>query len=198
MMASFKPKFLNPYWWQFQWRYWRGQTPWDTQMTPPEVMAFLETTPPGKALDLGCGTGTNAITMARSGWQVTGVDFIPSAIRRARRKAAAAGLTIDFIQASVTELDRLGDPFDFILDIGCLFGLNQPDRQQYAAHLVRLTKPGTWYMLYAWLPRIYKGKPRGITERTIDHLLGTSFTKIRVRVGEENNAPSAWYWYQRQ
>lgn len=69
-------------------RYWRRQTPWDTQVTPPEVMEFIARTPPGKAVDLGCGTGTNAITLARHGWRVTGVDFVPKAILAARAKAA--------------------------------------------------------------------------------------------------------------
>ena len=72
--------------WKFHWRYWRRQTPWDTQVTPPEVMEFIARTPPGKALDLGCGTGTNAIALARHGWRVTGVDFIPKAILAARGK----------------------------------------------------------------------------------------------------------------
>ena len=69
--------------WKFEWRYWRGTTPWDTNITPPEVKEFIAAAPPGKALDLGCGTGTNAITLAQHGWQATGVDFAPKAIRTA-------------------------------------------------------------------------------------------------------------------
>ncbi|MCK7512216.1 MAG: methyltransferase domain-containing protein [Desulfobacterales bacterium] len=70
--------------WRFEWRYWRGNTPWDTNITPPEVMEFIAETPPGRALDLGCGTGTNAIALARHGWQATGVDFAPKAVHKAR------------------------------------------------------------------------------------------------------------------
>jgi SAM-dependent methyltransferase len=189
---------LNPYWWQFQWRYWRGRTPWDTQVTPPEVMDFIQTAPPGKALDLGCGTGTNAITLARRGWQVTGVDFIPKAIRVARRKTAAAGLNIEFIQTSVTDLKMLTGPFSYILDIGCLFGLSVEDRRKYAINLSRLMDRQGWYMLYAWYPRLFKGRRMGITPEEIAGLLGDAYVKIKIKEGEENNAPTAWYWYQRK
>jgi len=195
-MPSFITRFLNPYWWRFQWRYWRGRTPWDTQETPPEVMAFLQTAQPGRALDLGCGTGTNAITLTRHGWQVTGVDFIPKAIREGRRKAAAGGLNIDFILTSVTDLEMLTGPFSYILDIGCLFGLNMADRSRYAANLFRLMDHQGWYMLYAWHPRLYKGQRMGITAQEVDELLGDAFVKIRMQEGQENGSPSAWYWYQ--
>lgn len=114
---------LLPNRWKFQWRYWRRQTPWDTQVTPPEVMDFIARTPPGKALDLGCGTGTNAITLSRAGWRVTGVDFIPKAILAARAKAARSGFAIDFLVASVTDLSALSGPFDYALNIGCLHAL---------------------------------------------------------------------------
>ena len=53
--------------WMFQQRYWQGNTPWDTEVTPPEVLSFLESAQPGRALDLGCGTGTNSIVMAQRG-----------------------------------------------------------------------------------------------------------------------------------
>ncbi|HZD55845.1 MAG TPA: class I SAM-dependent methyltransferase, partial [Anaerolineales bacterium] len=56
------------------------EPPWDTGISPPELLAFIESHPAGQALDLGCGTGTNVITLARNGWQVTGVDFAPRAI----------------------------------------------------------------------------------------------------------------------
>jgi len=183
--------------WKFRWRYWRRETPWDTQVTPPEVMEFLSRIPPGTALDLGCGTGTNAITLARHGWRVTGVDFIPKAIATARAKAARSGFAIDFLVASVTDLSALTGPFDYVLDIGCLHSLEVEDRQRYVATLSRLLRPQAWYMLYAWLPRPSGGGVVGISAEEIDSLLRADFSKVRVEIGEESGYPSAWYWFQR-
>jgi len=59
---------------------------WDTGTSPPELLSFIESHTPGKALDIGCGTGTNAITLAKSGWQVTGVDYVARAIRLAKKR----------------------------------------------------------------------------------------------------------------
>jgi 2-polyprenyl-3-methyl-5-hydroxy-6-metoxy-1,4-benzoquinol methylase len=74
--------------WFFELRYLFRRTPWDTGITPPEVVAFLDRTPPGRALDLGGGTGTNAVEMARRGWEVTAIDFSSRAVLAARRRAA--------------------------------------------------------------------------------------------------------------
>ena len=75
---------------------------WDTGITPPELLALLETLEPGTALDLGCGTGTNAIELASRGWFVTGVDFSSLAIDNARRKAGwVSGVT--FVEGDVSE-----------------------------------------------------------------------------------------------
>ena len=189
---------MNPSLWRFQCSYWRGQTPWDTQMTPPEVMEFIAQAPPGKALDLGCGTGTNAITLARHGWQVTGVDFVPRAIRTARRKAAEAGLKIEFHTADVTDLSMLTGGYDYVLDIGCLFTLGEKERVRYAEALARLLRPQGWYMLYAWLPRPWKGGGWGISAEEVESLLQADFTKMRMVMGEEKGHPSAWYWFQRR
>lgn len=183
--------------WGFEVRYWRRLTPWDTQVTPPEVMEFIAGSPPGKALDLGCGTGTNAVTLARRGWEVTGVDFAPKAIRIARRKAATAGLTISFHAADVTDQSMLTGPYDYVLDIGCLFVLKERERLKYAAELTRLTRAGAWYMLYAWLPRPWKGGTWGVSTEEVDSLIGGPFSKKRQVIGEEKGHPSAWYWYQK-
>jgi 2-polyprenyl-3-methyl-5-hydroxy-6-metoxy-1,4-benzoquinol methylase len=184
--------------WRFEWRYWRGTTPWDTNITPPEVMEFITAAPPGKALDLGCGTGTNAITLARHGWQSTGVDFAPKAIRAARRKAKQAGFNIDFHCADVSDLGMLDGPYDYVLDIGCLFTLNEDQRIRYARELVRLLRPQGDYMLYAWLPRPWKGGVRGISAEAVESLLNNHFIRTRLVIGEEKGHPSAWYWYQRR
>ncbi len=182
----------------FQWRYFRGKTPWDTNITPPEVMEFIGKTSPGRALDLGCGTGTNAVTLASHGWKVTGVDFVPKAIRDARRKAAKAGLEIDFHVADVSDLSMLAGPYDYALDIGCLFTLKEKNRINYARHLARLVRPKGMFMLYAWLPRPWKGKTRGISPENVDALLQSAFSKSRSVIGEESGYPSGWYWFQRK
>jgi 2-polyprenyl-3-methyl-5-hydroxy-6-metoxy-1,4-benzoquinol methylase len=182
---------------RFQWRYWRGHTPWDTNITPPEVLEFIERTPPGNALDLGCGTGTNAITLARHGWRVTGIDFVPSAIRSARTKAAACKLEIDFYQASVTDSRFFAGTYDYVLDIGCLFTLNAEDRLKYAQNIDRCLRPKAWFMLYAWLPRRWKKRMMGIGVQEVRHLFTPFLNESRIVVGEEKGHPSAWYWFQR-
>ena len=69
-----------------------GTPPWDTGKSPPELYSFIHKNPPGRALDLGCGTGTNIITLAKNNWDVTGVDYIPKAIHSARKKAVQTGV----------------------------------------------------------------------------------------------------------
>jgi len=71
--------------------YLNGRPPWDTGVTPPELVALVEEHdgPPGRVLELGCGTGTNAVYLARHGWDVTAVDLIDRAVEQAREKAEA-------------------------------------------------------------------------------------------------------------
>ena len=189
---------LDPEWWRFEWRYWRGKTPWDTQITPPEVMDFLHNAAPGHALDLGCGTGTNAITLAQNGWKVTGVDFSPKAIAAARKKAAHKQLDIKFYLGDVAELGGFAGPFDYALDIGCLFSLKPEDRQKYANGLIRLLSPGACYMLYAWLPQIWRGRRRGISVEEVHRLFLPAFGLDNMIVGHDGGGDSAWYWFTRQ
>ncbi len=190
-------EFMRRSRWGFEWRYLRGRTPWDTNITPPEVMEFISQNPAGRALDLGCGTGTNAISLARVGWEVTGVDFSSKAIRKAREKARLAGLQVKFIQADVTDLWMLQEPYDYVLDIGCLFVLSEHSRARYARELARLTKSGAWYMLYAWLPRQWRGGTWGISPQEVEALLGPFLKEVRKVLGEERGFPTAWYWFQR-
>ena len=73
--------------------YLTGNTPWDTGVTPPEVIRLVQSGElmPGRAVDLGCGTGLNAIYLVRHGWEVTGVDGAAAAIRRARGGGSRGG-----------------------------------------------------------------------------------------------------------
>jgi ubiquinone/menaquinone biosynthesis C-methylase UbiE len=183
----------------FDLQYLLGRAPWDTEVTPPEVMALLEDEnwPPGRILDLGCGTGTTAIAMARRGWEAVGVDFSPLAIRRARRKARRVGVDCRFYQADVTDLTFLVERFDLALDIGCLHSVPVEGWVLYAAELARLVRMGGLYLLYAFTPR-KQSAARGIAAAEVRRLFEPAFSVVRQKDGKDPNGPqSAWYWLRR-
>jgi cyclopropane fatty-acyl-phospholipid synthase-like methyltransferase len=149
----------------FNFSYFR-KPPWDTGISPPELLEFISSHPPGKALDLGCGTGTNAVTLAKAGWQVTGVDFARRAIQVARRKIRQAGVNVDLRVGDVTRLDDLRGPFDLILDIGCYHGLATQGKQTYRENIQRLLAPAGYYLLYAFFRPPAENRP-GLLEEDI-------------------------------
>lgn len=189
--------------------YWRGQPPWDTGISPPELVAAVEgkrgegALPPGRALDIGCGTGTNSLYLARHGWDVTGVDFVAAAIERARRKVRAAEKlpgSVRFLRGDATclgEMD-LGQPFSLLLDLGCLHGIPVEERAGYARGVARWAAPGALYLLYAFGPRLMGGRRMGLMPDEVRALFAGSFTVERMEQGRDPGGnPSAWYWLRR-
>jgi 2-polyprenyl-3-methyl-5-hydroxy-6-metoxy-1,4-benzoquinol methylase len=147
----------------FELRYLRRRAPWDTGISPPELQAHLDRVHPGQALDLGCGTGTNAITMAKRGWKVTAVDISIVAIRTGKRKAASQGLAIDFRRGNILELDLGPSAFDLILDIGCFHSLPSGLRKSYADNLSRWISSQGTILLYTWMgpdPNLRRDLPK--------------------------------------
>lgn len=190
----------------FSLRYLSGRPPWDTNVTPPELVALIEGEglPVGRALELGCGTGTNAIYLARHGWQVTALDFVPRAIRQARRKARRAGVraVIRFRVADVSRLEGLDLPaFDFALDIGCLHTLTPEQRGSYAAGLSAVMRPGAAYLLYALFPREGSIGAMGVAPDDVRALFEPRFRVLDVEQGVdsagEGERHSAWYRLER-
>ncbi len=179
---------------EFERRYLIGRTPWDTGITPPEVMAFLQTRPPGRALDIGCGTGTNALTLARLGWTVTGVDFSQLALSRARRKARAAGLSIDFRRVDASRFDGLEGPFDFGLDIGCFHSLTPAGRSGYAANLPGLLAPRAALILFSFLAE--PGEEGWPTRAEIESTFRVGFHLTHIDLGETSGRPSAYFTWE--
>jgi cyclopropane fatty-acyl-phospholipid synthase-like methyltransferase len=184
----------------FDLQYLLGRIPWDTGITPSEVVALVEggSLSPGRALDLGCGTGTNCMYLAHHGWETVGVDFSAVAIRRARRKARRAGVDCEFYHADVTDLSFLRPSFALALDIGCLQGIPQERWERYAHGLMRLVQPGGVYMLYAFTSRPERSAPRGMSPEEVRHLFAPAFTVERQEGGDDPTGPqSAWYWLHR-
>jgi 2-polyprenyl-3-methyl-5-hydroxy-6-metoxy-1,4-benzoquinol methylase len=170
--------------------------PWDTGISPPELIAFIDSHPPGRALDLGCGTGTNAITLAQHGWQVTGVDFVGRAIRLARRKAKQAGVKVDFHADDVTRLRGVTGPFDLILDIGCLHSLTVQKKAMYIKNLLRLLAPSGTFLLYAFVTPNDESQGSGLTPSDLSLLASCLCLRQRVDGTDRGERHSAWFTYQ--
>ncbi len=164
--------------------------PWDSGVTPPELLSFLEDRSPGRAIDLGCGTGTNVITLASYGWRATGVDFIPAAIQQARRKARQAGVTADFVVEDVTRLDRFGGPYELVLDIGCFHSLSEKEKIAYIRQVDRLLAPGGIWFLYGFLTEF---SAPGIFPSDIDSIRGL-FRMISYKDGFDHGKRASAYF----
>lgn len=192
--------------WAFTVMYLRGMTPWDTGISPPELVEAVEgpnALPPGRALDLGCGTGTNSLYLARHGWQVTGIDFAAPAIARATAKLQRAGDmrgTARFLRGDVSALGTLGlgEPFNLLLDLGCFHGLPLERREDYAAGVARYATRGALYLLYGFLPADAQARPHGVSPDDVRALFAPAFTVERVVESSDPRMRSAaWYWLRR-
>lgn len=151
-----------------------GLTPWDNDRVPPNLAALVEgprALPAGRALDLGCGTGTHVIYLARHGWQAAGVDFTARALAAARAKAAAAGVAPTFLHGDVSRLDALdlGQGYTLLLDFGCFHGLSDDERDRYVAGVNTVAAPDALMLIFAFRPGRRGPGPRGVSSEEIAH-----------------------------
>lgn len=184
-----------------------GEVPWDDDLPPPEVIDLAEALPPGRALDLGCGYGRSSIYLARHGWRVDGVDFVPQAIDGARRRAAEAGLgdKTTFHVAAATALSFLSGPYDLALDIGCMHSFDTQELKAYRDELARLLRLSGTYLLFAHLGEAESTEEaaRWVSDQTIRALFADAFELLEVDYGTTQVADkppwnSAWYRLRRR
>lgn len=182
----------------FQLWYFR-RPPWDTCVSPPELLEFIESHPAGRAIDLGCGTGTNVITLARAGWRVTGVDYAPRAIALARRKLKQAGIPADVQVNDVTQLKRISGPFDLAFDLGCYHGISQDGRAGYLQQLDRILAPGGFWLMYGFFRTEADEHLNGLTDAEITRI-SSRLTVLSRREGIDDNRhrASAWFLFQKK
>jgi SAM-dependent methyltransferase len=135
--------------WDRQYR--RGRPVWDTDQPASELVRTVEVEhiAPCRTLELGCGTGTNAVWLARRGFAVTAIDLSPVALLRARDRAARANVAVRFLLGDLREMRPRGGPYDFVLDCGCFGAVQLGDTPAYLEALRRLTRPGSLCLILA-------------------------------------------------
>jgi ubiquinone/menaquinone biosynthesis C-methylase UbiE len=134
------------------------------------------------------------ITLAKNGWQVTGVDFVSRAIQIAKRKIQQAGVHANVFQGDVTQLKLPDRSIDLALDIGCYHNLNTSSKQAYEQNLSRFLSPDGYFLLYA-----FTASPDGTTGITHADLsrLNTFLVMEFRQDGQDRSRPSAWFKFRR-
>jgi cyclopropane fatty-acyl-phospholipid synthase-like methyltransferase len=132
-------------------RYAENNAPWDTGQPSSELRRILQQheIPRGRVLELGCGTGTNAVFLAQQGFEVTAVDISALAIERARVKAAEAGVNVTLATADLIELPDLGPAFPFVFDRGVYHTVRREALDGFLETLARVSAPGGMYLTLA-------------------------------------------------
>lgn len=181
-----------------------GQLPWDTGEPEPLLVEFVKSgeVAPCPTLEVGTGTGTNAIWMAERGFDVLGVDVAPLAIEKAQGKIEGRDLRCRFAAADFLAAAPSVGPFQFVFDRGCFHVFDEPDeRQRFAAHVAEALAPGgLWLSLIGSTegPAREVGPPRRST-REVTVAIEPALEIVELRSTEfRDHYAKAWFCLSRK
>jgi SAM-dependent methyltransferase len=162
----------------FEAAYQNGVPPWDIgRPQPPIVRLAEEGVIAGDAIDIGCGTGENALYLASRGIIVVGVDAAPTAIARAGEKARQRSSAATFLVADALALETLERTFDVGIDCGLFHTFSDADRVRFERSIQRILRPGATYVLLCFSEN-QPGDfgPRRVTQAEIRATFATGWT----------------------
>jgi methyl halide transferase len=182
MSQPSRPKYVTPADWDTVYR--SGTPPWDVGKPHAELVRVLDEYKlhPQTVLEIGCGTGADAILLARHRFEVTAIDCSPIAIERARLRAERQDALIHFVLADIFDFVRTAGQFDMVYDSGVYHALRQVNLDRYLDVLWRVTRPGSYYLCMAGAPNetAEEGPPQ-VTEDEIHNELGRLFEFVHLR-----------------
>lgn len=187
-------------------RYVTSDTPWDSGLPSESLIELLSSKliKPCRVLELGCGTGTNAIYLTKAGFEVTAVDLSELAIKQAKEKAEREGVSIKFLQNDVTDLPDLGAPFPFVFDRGTYHIVRNINLKGFQKTLERYVASGGYYLVLAGSTNEpgpeEKGPPRVTPQDLCAELEFECFDLVSleethfhgVKIGGQVFTPMAW------
>jgi len=135
----------------FEERYKAGDKPWDNDKPDSNLINLLakQRLNAKKVLDVGCGTGHNCIWLAKNGFEATGADISPTAIKMAEENAKKQNVNVNFVENDFLKNRVPGYPFDFIYDSGCFhsFDIGEPMAAFAENVALNLSEKGKWFSI---------------------------------------------------
>lgn len=183
MTESSKPIYITPEEWEAAYR--KGTPPWDAGKPHAELVRVLEEyhLRPQTVLEIGCGTGADAMVLARRRFELTVVDCSPIAIERARLRAEEADVMLRFVHDDIFDFAQTSGTFDLVYEAGVYHALRRKWLDRYLDMLWRVTQPGSYYFCLAGAPsteNVEEGPPQ-VTEDEIRNELGRLFEVVHLR-----------------
>ncbi|MBI4569278.1 MAG: class I SAM-dependent methyltransferase [Planctomycetes bacterium] len=171
-----------------------GRLPWHSGAAEPGLFDLVrnEIVSRCRALDVGCGQGTEAVFLALAGFEVTGVDISRQALSRAAKLARLLGAKVRLRRADALRLPFRAGAFGFANDRGCFHHVAPPDRARYAAEVARVLRPGGQLFLRAFSDRADPTRgPLCLTAKEIRAALAPHFdiASLRRYEGMGNGGP---------
>lgn len=164
--------------------YREGTPSWETGEPAAELIRLVreKTIRPCRTLELGCGTGANAIYLAKSGFEMTAVDSSPTALERARVRAEREDALLRLVFADAFEFGQTAGQFDLVFDIGLYHFIRHTDLERYLDLLWRTTRPGSHYLtIAARKTDSLPGSPPPVPQKQMHRELGRLFEVVEVR-----------------
>jgi cyclopropane fatty-acyl-phospholipid synthase-like methyltransferase len=186
-----------------------GRAPWDIGK-PQSVLQVAADKVAGSILDVGCGTGENALFFAGKGHAVTGIDFLGGPIAEAKTKAVERGLSATFLVKDALKLEEWTETFDSVIDSGLFHVFADADRIKYVHGLETVLKPGGRLLLLCFSDQV-PGEvgPRRVKKQELREAFGggweiESIELARFEIRPETKAlfmgeePKAWFMVARR
>ena len=164
----------------------KGTPPWDVGHPQPVFEALIKDgeIKPGRALDIGCGRGDNAIMLAMNGCDVTGIDLVEDAISDAKAKVIEHHVKVNLVVGNVLRMDRLfmEAEFDVVIDSGLFHAMTDEERPVFAWQVHRVLKPGGKYFMLCFSDKGPEGcGPRRISKAEIERTFTPLFNIIYIK-----------------
>lgn len=159
-----------------------GVPPWDIERPQPAFVELVKTGEiRGSVLDVGCGTGENALYLAGLDHEVSGVDTAVAAIQKARSKSVQRGVRVNFRLVDALELPCLGTTFDSVIDSGLFHVFSDEERIRFRESLAAVLIPGGTYFMLCFSERETREGPRRVTQAEIRSLFQDGWTVNYIR-----------------